>query len=188
MLSSTCAICGKKKSTFIKNQEIHKFSNKFKMSKLINKCLLTGEKISRFAFKSQPGFRLFTKHRGRIQKFRETDNLKHLCRNELDKACFAHDAPYYDSTDLAKRSISDDIFKDRAYEIASMVYKQVSEVRVNKQLAEELHKLVNTKIKRTKVYASFKDSIQAADLGEMTLLSSKNKNIEYSLYVIHVFL
>ena len=52
MLSSTCAICGKKKSTFIKNQEIHKFSNKFKMSKLINKCLLTGEKIARFAFKS----------------------------------------------------------------------------------------------------------------------------------------
>ena len=156
MLSSTCAICGKKKSTFIKNQEIHKFSNKFKMSKLINKCLLTGEKIARFAFKSQPGFRLFTKHRGRIQTFRETDNLKHLCRNELDKACFAHDAPYYDSTDLAKRSISDDIFKDRAYEIASMVYKQVSEVRVNKQLAEELHKLVIQKSKGRKSMQALK--------------------------------
>ena len=51
MLSSTCAICGKKKLTFIKNQEIHKFSNKFKMSKLFKKCLLTGEKIARFAFK-----------------------------------------------------------------------------------------------------------------------------------------
>ena len=156
MLSSTCAICGKKKSTFIKNQEIHKFSNKFKMSKLINKCLLTGEKIARFAFKSQPGVRLFTKHRGRIQKFRETDNLKHLCRNELDKACFAHDAPYYDSTDLAKRSISDDIFKDRAYEIGSMVYKQVSEVRVNKQLAEELHKLVIQKSKGRKSMQALK--------------------------------
>ena len=107
----------------------------------------------------QPGFRLFTKHRARILKFRETDNLKHLCRNELDKACFAHDAPYYDSKDLAKTSISDDIFKDRAYEIASMLYKQVSEVSVNKQLAEELHKLVNTKTKRRKVYKSFKDSI-----------------------------
>ena len=52
MLSSTCAICGKKKLTFIKNQEIHKFSNKSKMSKLFKKCLLTGEKIARFAFKT----------------------------------------------------------------------------------------------------------------------------------------
>ena len=36
----------------------------------------------------------FTKHRGRIQKFRETGNLKHLYRNKLDKACFAHDVAY----------------------------------------------------------------------------------------------
>ena len=33
----------------------------------------------------------------RIQKFRETGNLKHLYRNELDKACFAHDAACSDS-------------------------------------------------------------------------------------------
>ena len=60
----------------------------------------------------------FTKHRERIQKFRETGNLKHLYRNELDKACFAHDAAYSHSNDLAKRTISDKIFKNRAYEIA----------------------------------------------------------------------
>ena len=63
-------------------------------------------------------------------KFRETGNLKHLHRNELDKACFAHDAAYSDSKNLDK------ILKDRAYEsfrnsdydgyqraLASMVYK-----------------------------------------------------------------
>ena len=44
----------------------------------------------------------FTKHRERIQKFTETDNLKQLYRNELDKACFANDAAYSDSKDLAK--------------------------------------------------------------------------------------
>ena len=60
----------------------------------------------------------FTKHRERIQKFRETDKLKHLCRNELDKACFAHDAAYSDSKDLAKRTISDKILKDSTNEIA----------------------------------------------------------------------
>ena len=45
----------------------------------------------------QPGFTYsawgpFTKYRERIQKFRETGNLKHLYRKELDKACFVHDA------------------------------------------------------------------------------------------------
>ena len=33
----------------------------------------------------------FTKRCERITKFRETRNLKHLFRNGLDKACFAHD-------------------------------------------------------------------------------------------------
>ena len=41
-----------------------------------------------------------------------------MYRNELDKACFAHDAAYSDSKGLAKRTISDKILKDRAYEIA----------------------------------------------------------------------
>ena len=62
--------------------------------------------------------RPFTKHRERIQKFRETGNSKHLYRNELYKACFPHDAAFLDSKDLAKRTISDKILKGRAYEIA----------------------------------------------------------------------
>ena len=50
----------------------------------------------------QPGFTYsacgtFTKHHERNQKFREGGNLKHLHRNELNKACFAHDTTYFDS-------------------------------------------------------------------------------------------
>ena len=60
----------------------------------------------------------FTKHRERIRKFRETGNLEHLYRNELDKAFFAYDAGYCDRKDLAKRTISGKILKDRAFEIA----------------------------------------------------------------------
>ena len=41
----------------------------------------------------------FKKHCGRIQKFRETVNIKHLYRNKLDRACFANDAAYSDSKD-----------------------------------------------------------------------------------------
>ena len=33
----------------------------------------------------------------------------------MDKVCFAHDAAFSDSKDLAKKTVSDDILKDRAY-------------------------------------------------------------------------
>ena len=119
----------------------------------------------------------FTKHRERIKKFRETGKLKHLYRNEIDKACFAHDAAYCDSKDLVKRTISDKILKDKAYEVArngkydgyqrvlaSMVYKFFNKKTgsgesVNEQLAEELDKPVIKIIKRRKLYARFKDNI-----------------------------
>ena len=94
-----------------------------------------------------------------FENSRETGNLQHLYTNDLEKACFAHDAAYSDSEDLAKRTISDKIVKEKASEIArnrkyygyqtllaSMVYrcfdkKTGSGVSVNEQLAEELHKL-----------------------------------------------
>ena len=93
------------------------------MNKIISKCLLTGDKFMPELHLKQPRFtysncRPFTKHRERIQKFRETENLKHWYRNELNNACLAHDAAYSESKDLAKRTISDKILKDGAYKIA----------------------------------------------------------------------
>ena len=93
------------------------------MNKIINKFSLTGDRfMTKFPLKLL-GFTYsacgpFTKDRERIQKLRETGSLKRLYRNELDKACFAHDAAYSDSKDLANRTISDKMLKDRAYEIA----------------------------------------------------------------------
>ena len=101
---------------------------------------------------------LLNKHREGIEKFRKTEDLKNLYRNQLEKAFLTHDAAYSNSKDLAKRTISDNILKDRAYEInrscnyigyqrviTSMVYKFFvkktrSRVSVNEQLAKELHK------------------------------------------------
>ena len=130
---------------------------------------------------------------------------KHFYINKLDKACFAHDAAYSDSRNLAKRTISDKILKDKANEIArnrkydgnegaiaSMVYKVFdkrtrSGVCVNQQLAEELHKPVIKKVKRRKVYVRFKENIWEADLAEMGSLSSENKNVKYLLCAKDVF-
>ena len=90
----------------------------------------------------------------------KTGDLKHLYRNELDKACFDNDVAISDSKDLAKRTISDKILKDRAYEIATnpkyegyqrrlakMVYRFFDKktelgASVNEELAQELQKQV----------------------------------------------
>ena len=152
------------------------------MNKIIHKLLFTGDKFMSELHLKEPRFtysscRPFTEHREKVQRFRETDNLKYLYRNKLDKACFAHDAGYSDSKDVAKRTISDKILNDKTYEIArncnyngyqnvlaSMVYKFFDKktewgIIVNEPLVEELYKPVIKKIKRRKVYARYEDNI-----------------------------
>ena len=79
MLLSNCTICGNKKSTFIKNKELPNFNNisnnQFKMNKIINKFLLTGDKFVPELHLKQPVFTYsacgpFSKHLVRIQKLR----------------------------------------------------------------------------------------------------------------------
>ena len=138
------------------------------MNEIINKFLLTGDKFMPELHLKEPGFTYsacgpFTKHCERLNKFRETGNFKHLYKNELDNACFAHDAAYSDSKDLAKRTISYMTMKDKAYArnhgydghqraLASMFYKFFNKktgsgISVNEPLAEELHKSVIKKFK-----------------------------------------
>ena len=60
----------------------------------------------------------FTKNKERIQKFKETGDTQHIYRNELDKACFQHDVAYGDYKDLARRTTSDKVLRDKAFNIA----------------------------------------------------------------------
>ena len=88
----------------------------------------------------QPGFTYsacgpFTKNKERIQKFKETEDTSYIYKNKLDNACFQHDKAYGDFKDLAKRTASDKILRDKAFNnvqnpeydgyqrLASMVYK-----------------------------------------------------------------
>ena len=202
MLLSICAVCGKKKSTFVKNKELS--NDKFEMNKMITKFLFTGDNfISELRF-SPCG--LFTESCEINRKFRETSKLRHLYRNKLDKTCFAHHVANSKSKDLAKRAISNKILKNRTYEIvrkcgcdgyqrvlASMVciflyMKAGSVASVNEQLAEELLKPVTKNFKRKEFYARFKYNIWAAYLAEIKSLSLKNKNVKYLFCVIDVFI
>ena len=60
----------------------------------------------------------FTKNKERIQKFKETGDIKYIFKNELDKACFKHDMAYGDFKDLARKTASDHVLRDKAFDIA----------------------------------------------------------------------
>ena len=72
----------------------------------------------------KPGFTCsacvpFTKNKERIQKFMQTGNTNYIYKNDLDKACFQHDMAYGKYKDLTKRTQSDKVLRDKAFEIAS---------------------------------------------------------------------
>ena len=100
------------------------------MNKIVHKLLLAGDKFIPKLHLRQSGFTYsacgpFTKHHDRILKSKERGDLKHVSENELDKACFAHDAAHSDSKDSTKITISDRILKDKAYEIAINPIRQL---------------------------------------------------------------
>ena len=61
----------------------------------------------------------FTKIEERIQKFLRLENIENIYKNDLDKAYFQHDMPYRKYKDLNKRTQSDKVLRDKAFEIAS---------------------------------------------------------------------
>ena len=49
----------------------------------------------------------------------QNGNTNFIYKNELDKTCFQHDMTYGKSKDLVKRTQSDKVLKNKAFEIAS---------------------------------------------------------------------
>ena len=105
----------------------------------------------------------------RIEKFKQTGNADFIYKNELDKACFQHDMAYGKSNDLAKRTQSGKVLRDKASKIASdqkyddyqsglasMVYKFFDkksrgssvDAEPNYHLANELHRQIIKAFKR----------------------------------------
>ena len=67
----------------------------------------------------QPGFTYsacgaFPKSKERIQKLKETGDSNYIYKNELDKGCFQHDMAYGTFKDLAIRTGSDKVLRDKA--------------------------------------------------------------------------
>ena len=94
------------------------------MNQIVNKFLLTGYKFKPEMHLKQPGFTYsdcgpFTKNKERIEIFMKTENKNFIYKNDFDKACFQHDMAYGESKDLAKRTQSDKLLRDKAFEIAN---------------------------------------------------------------------
>ena len=183
------------------------------MNNIINKFLLAGDKFMPEMHLRQLQFVYsacgpFTRHKERIKKFKQTGDTRYIYRNELDKACFQHDSAYADHKDLINRTKSDNVLRDKAYNIAinpeydgyqrglaSMVHKFFDKKSMGSGfvkdsfsiLADELHKLVIKKFNKIKVYSQFKDNIWAVDLADMQSLSRKNKGIKYLLCAIDLY-
>ena len=60
----------------------------------------------------------FTKNKDRIEKSLQNWNTDFIYRSELGKACFQHDIAYGKSKDLAKRTQSVKVLRDKAFKIA----------------------------------------------------------------------
>ena len=144
-MQSKCADCGIKRSRFAKEQEakglLSSIGLKTRLSKIplfrdiffwvykvniiVNKVLLYGDKFTPELHLEQPGFTYsacvpFTRNKERIDKFMQTGSTEFIYRNELDKACFQHDLAYKKTyLDLAKRTQSDKVVRDKAFKIAS---------------------------------------------------------------------
>ena len=93
------------------------------MEKIINTFLLAGDKFMPEMHLKQSGFTYsacgpFTKNKERIQNFKETGDTSYIYKNELERACFQHDAAYGDFKDLKRRTASDKTLSNEAFNIA----------------------------------------------------------------------
>ena len=94
------------------------------MNQIVNKFLLAADKFMPEMQLRQPGFTYsacgpFTRNKQRIKKLMQTGDTNFINKNELDKDCFQHDMAYGKYKDLEKRTQSDKVLKDKAFEIVN---------------------------------------------------------------------
>ena len=98
-----------------------------------------------------------------------------------DKAFNIVEDPKYDGYQRGLASMVYKFFDKKLQAVVSNLCFQ------NEQLAEELHKPNIRKLKKRKVYSTFKDNICGADFADMQLLSKFNKAFRF-FYVLLISL
>ena len=93
------------------------------MYEIVNELLLAEDKFMPEIHLRQPGFiystcSSFTKNKERVNKIKETGDSRYIYQNKLDKTCFQYGMAYGDFKDLNRRTAVDNVFRDKAFNIA----------------------------------------------------------------------
>ena len=94
------------------------------MNEIVNNFLLPGHKFMPEMHLEQSGFNYsscgsFSKNKERIRKFLQKGNTACIYKNDLEKICFQHNTAQVKQKDLAKRTESDKVLKDKAFKTAN---------------------------------------------------------------------
>ena len=94
------------------------------MNENVNNFLLSANKFILEIHLKKPRFTYsacgpLTANKEKTEKFMQTGNADFIYKNDPDKACFKYDMAYGKSKDLAKRTQSDKVLRDKAFRIAS---------------------------------------------------------------------
>ena len=87
------------------------------------------------------------KNKERIQKSKETGDSRYIYQNKLDKARFQHDMGYRDFKDLTKRTASDKILRNKAFDIA----KNLKYDGFQRGLASMVYNFLNKNLLRVQI-------------------------------------
>ena len=90
------------------------------------------------------------------KEFKEAGDTSYIYKNELDKACFQDDMAYGDFKDLARRTASDKVLRDKAFNIA----KNPKYHGYQKGLASSVYKFFDKKLKGSGVNMHANDKIK----------------------------
>ena len=144
------------------------------MNEIVNKFLLAGDMFMSEMHLRQPEFTYSACGPFRTkEEFMQAGDTNYIYKNDLDKAYFQHDMACEKYKDLAKRTHSDKVLRDKTFEItsnpkydgyqrglASMVFKifdnklkgsgRIKSIS-NKRLTNELHKPIIRKFRRRRV-------------------------------------
>ena len=159
------------------------------MNEIVNNFLSPGDKFITEMHLWQPGVTYSASHHLRIES-KEKGVLRYIYQNKLDQACFQHDMAYGDFKELTRRTASNNILRDEAFNFAKnpkydgyqgglalMIYKCFdkkassgaikNENMWNKELPGELHKLAIGKFNKRKLHWCLIANIWRTDLADI---------------------
>ena len=133
----------------------------------------------------------FTKNKEKIQKFKETGDTSYIYKKELDKACLQHDMAYGDFKDLKRRTLSDKVLRDKAFNFAKNPKYDGYQKRLTSMVCKIFDKmsalLPDKSVSGSVVHIEAKHNEQLAEELNEQIIWNFNKRTVYSGFKNHIW-